>query len=307
MAKKWHIESKKFLRQDEKDAGITRRQFLSVAALSGGALLLPGCESMAPSSFEGYSVFHETMVEMAWPEIKQAIKDGAIILLPVGIIEEHGPHMGLAIDIYQTYNWCKMTRRALETKGIKALIAPPIYWGISTFVRNYPGTFSVSGETMKGLIYDVHASLNSWGCKYVFSFSAHGDTNHIKIYQEAVQEAHDKLKMGAYYVATEGDELLNDSYALIIENAQTTEAMRAHMDTHAGAFETAEMVAYFPEEVNTKLAKTLKPSTEFAPNGYWGDPASFDQISSKEIKEWADGVTTKTVEAIERFLKTQSS
>ena len=48
----------------------------------------------------GYSLFDETMVDMAWPEIEKAAQEGAIVLLPTGVIEEHGPHMGLAMDIY---------------------------------------------------------------------------------------------------------------------------------------------------------------------------------------------------------------
>jgi hypothetical protein len=48
----------------------------------------------------GYSIFDETMVDMAWPDIERAATHGAIVLLPAGIIEEHGPHLGLAVDIY---------------------------------------------------------------------------------------------------------------------------------------------------------------------------------------------------------------
>ena len=66
--------------------------------------------------------------------------------------------------------------------------------------------------------------------------------------------------------------------------------MRKHGDIHAGASETAKMLAYFPEEVDTKIAKTLKPSREFGPLGYWGDPASYDQIKSEEIQVWAEAV-----------------
>ena len=70
----------------------------------------------------GYSLFDETMVDMAWPEIEKAAQEGAIVLLPTGVIEEHGPHMGLAVDIYLAYILCKLTRRELESKSIKTHI-----------------------------------------------------------------------------------------------------------------------------------------------------------------------------------------
>lgn len=40
------------------------------------------------------------MVEMSSPAIAEAAKAGAPVLIPVGVIEEHGPHLGLGSDIY---------------------------------------------------------------------------------------------------------------------------------------------------------------------------------------------------------------
>lgn len=36
----------------------------------------------------GYSIFDETMVDMAWPEVEKASREGAIVLFPTGVIEE---------------------------------------------------------------------------------------------------------------------------------------------------------------------------------------------------------------------------
>jgi creatinine amidohydrolase len=243
------------------------------------------------------------MVEMVWPAIKQAAEDGAIILLPVGIIEEHGPHIGLASDIYQAYYWTKLTRRALEAKGVRTLIAPPMYWGMSDMNQSYPGTFSVSDATMKSLIYDIHASLHSWGFKYVFNFNLHGDAFHNHIYQEAIKDANDKLGVHAYYVYPEGTSVQSEDLAVFLKHVVTPVSIQKHQDPHAGAFETAEMAVFYPQNVNLELAKTLKPSTSFDPLGYWGDPASYDQIKPEDIKSMGDAVITATVEGIEAILK----
>ncbi len=42
-----------------------------------------------------FSVFEETMVEMTWQEVQAGADKGAIVLLPVGIVEGHGPHLDL--------------------------------------------------------------------------------------------------------------------------------------------------------------------------------------------------------------------
>jgi creatinine amidohydrolase len=46
----------------------------------------------------GSATFDETMVNMTWPEIEKAAEQAAMVLLPTGVIEEHGPHMGLGVD-----------------------------------------------------------------------------------------------------------------------------------------------------------------------------------------------------------------
>jgi len=297
---------KKLFRNPISETKMLRRQFLTLLASGGGAAALSACGSQAGQSdaaFEGYSIFQETMVEMAWPEIKQAIQEEAIVLLPIGIIEEHGPHLGLPIDIYISYNWCKMTRRVLEARGIKTLIAPPVYWGFSPEVSSYPGTFSVRASTLWAILYDVHASLQQWGVRYVFSINVHGDPMHRRACEGAIQEVHDKLGMEAYYLVPKGANVSNEKYVLFQESPPTPKSFEGRLDIHAGAFETAEMAAYFLHEVNAKVARSLQPTTGFDPLGYWGDPASYEKIKPDEMRKFAEAQVALTADAIENFLK----
>jgi len=243
-----------------------------------------------PPGFEGYSIFHQTMVDLPWPEIKQAAQDGAIVLFPVAVIEEHGPHMGLGADVYLTYLWSKLTRQALQARGIQTLIAPPYYWGINVSTGAFPGSFTVRADTMKAVFYDIHASLRRWGFKFVFSMNLHGDPRHRSVLTEAVQTSRDELGMGAYLVSPQAPRFPGAS----LPN-----------EIHAGAYETARMAAGFPMDVKTEIAKTLKPSNGFEPGGYYGDPAQFDVLDTEEIKKWAAACGVATAEWIEAFLKKQ--
>jgi creatinine amidohydrolase len=293
---------------DSREKELSRRQFLGLLAAGSGAAMLSACGGQPAATakpFEGYSIFHETMVEMAWPEIKKAADEGGIILLPVGTIEEHGPHMSLAIDLLSTYNWCKMLRPVLEARGVRTLIAPPYYWGINVKTRAYPGSFSVREETMKALLFDIHNYLHLWGFNYVFSFSQHGDSEHIQTFETAIKEAHDKLDMGAYIVYGQGTQTSVPDYVVFQNIPDTPPSAKKHLDVHAGAWETAEMLAYFPETVDTSIAKTLAPTSSFEPLGYWGDPAGYEQIALDEIRKWAESMVGMTADAIETFLKEQ--
>jgi creatinine amidohydrolase/Fe(II)-dependent formamide hydrolase-like protein len=95
----------------------------------------------------------------------------------------------------------------------------------------------------------------------------------------------------------------SEKLAVILKNVVTPESIQKHQDPHAGAFETAEMAAFYPQNVNLEVAKTLKPSTYFDPLGYWGDPASYDEIKLEDIKTMGNAIITATVEAIEAVIK----
>jgi len=49
------------------------------------------------------NIFSNTMADMSWTEIKQYANDSAVVLLPIGVIEELGPHLCTATDIYTAH------------------------------------------------------------------------------------------------------------------------------------------------------------------------------------------------------------
>jgi len=45
------------------------------------------------------NIFEETMAHMTYVQIEEAARKGAIVLFPTAVIEEHGPHLPLAVDV----------------------------------------------------------------------------------------------------------------------------------------------------------------------------------------------------------------
>ena len=218
-----------------------------------------------------FSVFEDTMVEMTWQQVQAAADGGATVLLPIGIVEGHGPHLDLSADFYLSTLNCRFLKQELRELGVEAVIAPPFYWGISQDVARYAGTFSVRPETMKGLLDDIFTSLRSWGFRRVFVQNAHGDPVHIQMIQNAIAQANDAPDFRVYFL-----------WELDVEVAQDTpfppmRENRYQPDYHAGAIETAQMAAFFPEKVLGDIAITLAPSDSFHPLAYCGDPASYQQ------------------------------
>jgi len=252
----------------------------------------------------GYSIFDETMVDLSWDKLAGLINEEAIVLLPTGVIEAHGPHMCLGVDTYGSYIKCKLVKEILESKGIKTLIAPPYYWGINNMTGAFPGSFTVRKSTMKALIYDILASLNRWGVKYVFNINHHGDSEHCNTLFEAIKEARIDIGIRAFSIISEfeakrfaftGQEHHVLVYKETIDN--TSNLLQSdYIDIHAGEGETSMMIKYFPNQVNVDKAKTLKPTNlkfsdllewrkgwsdakKLTPLCYFGDPASYEKAN----------------------------
>jgi creatinine amidohydrolase len=275
-----------------------------------------------PISTHGYSIFDETIVDMTWPQIEKAAKEGAIVLFPIGVIEEHGPHMGLGVDTYMAYLKCKLVRRELEAKGIKSVVAPPFYWGINNNTGSFPGSFTVRRETMKAVLYDTMACFRRWGFNYVFVINNHGDTEHNLTILDAVKEARIDTGIRAYYVLPEFEAKVRyrltgrEHHVLLIPTPETQERPK-YLDVHAGQGETGLVAHYFPDQVNAEMARTLKPTNltlqdlmewdqswndakRITPLGYFGDPSSFDPEASRQRME---GFVKNVAKLIENFLK----
>jgi len=264
----------------------------------------PPQKSVAPAS-GGYSIFHETMVDMAWPEVEKGAREGAVILMTTAVIEEHGPHMSCGIDAYGGYLMCKLTRRELESRGVKTLIAPPFYWGINQTSYVFPGTFTVRPETMKAMLHDMLASFKNMGFQHIFNINAHGDGLHVRTAIEAIIEAQKSLGLDVRYLMAEEDAKRsrlteNEPFLLVHKSPPSDTEAGEYLDLHAGAGETGFMAAFFPDQVNSKLARTLQPTKvtmkeigewvkdmkRVTPQGYLGDPAKFDAAKAKkEVEE----------------------
>ncbi|HUL51846.1 MAG TPA: creatininase family protein [Opitutaceae bacterium] len=227
----------------------------------------------------GYSIFRDTLVDLAWPEVKKAAEAGALVLVPVGVIEEHGPHLSLGPDTYLAYAKCRQLKAELAARHVEAVIAPPVYWGVmqSKETGAFPGSFTVRPETMKALLLDIFADLKTWGFQRVYCVNHHGDRVHRRTLREAMAEAKATLGLAFY----------NDQEAADAEGepsvAQYLPAKLFEPDFHSGIAETAAMRAYFPEEVNVGLAKTLQPESTFQPLGYVGDPANHEKVNMRAI------------------------
>jgi len=209
-------------------------------------------------------MFKDTMVHMKWPEIKSYADKNAIVLLPLGVIEEHGPHLCLSTDIYTAHLQCMFVKQKLEEQGRLAVIAPPFYWGVCQSTGSFIGSFRIRKETAEALLYDILASMAGFGFKNIFGINAHGDIDHSIAILQAFDEVQGSLGVNTRYAFDDwrlqpfgltGSE----PYLCVVKPQQISISTAPVPDVHGGDIETATMNRFYPHLTDTEKAKQLLP------------------------------------------------
>ena len=106
------------------------------------------------------------MSERRWQKLRRdqvasEAERGAVLLLPIGAVEQHGPHLPLDTDIAAATAICERAAALLDEPP--ALVLPPIPWGLSPYWLPFPGTLTLRPETILALVDDLGASVAAHG------------------------------------------------------------------------------------------------------------------------------------------------
>ena len=131
-----------------------------------------------------------TMMEMTYPEIAAAAERKAGVLVPIGVIEQHGPHLPIGTDALIAGDLCRLTRDHAGARDCELVIAPPFYWGVNSIFAGFPGTFRTRPEVSAALLTDVIDTLVETGFVDVYLVSHHGDRAHNEMVRGVVEAQH---------------------------------------------------------------------------------------------------------------------
>jgi len=181
--------------------------------------------------------------EMTWPEAETYLKKIDIALLPVGAIEQHGPHLPLDVD---SYDAAYLARRVAEAcSEPQPLVLPLVPFGVSYHHERFPGTISISNEAMASYIYDIGKSLAANGIEKLLIINGHGDNSPTLNFAAQMLNR----DFGIFVCVDTGESSDQDINAL----AKTEE------DVHAGEIETSTALATRPHLVKLELAQADIP------------------------------------------------
>lgn len=193
---------------------------------------------------------------MRWEEstsdhIGSIDRQRAVVVLPVGSVEQHGKHLPVGTDSILAHRVSQAAAEALPSVTVAVL--PPPWYGFSTHHMRFPGTITLSADTLMRLVGDIVDSAVAQGFRRILVVNGHGGNGGV-IDVVAANLGH--RFYGKARVASV-------TYFLLAreEIAQLRESEPGGMG-HAGEFETAMMMHVAP-----KLAKMERASAKYPDPG----------------------------------------
>src|SRR5881409_2923625 len=120
------------------------------------------------------------LAERTWPEAARLARDPrSVVLLPLGAVEEHGPHLPLLVDWLGAEELARRIAPHLERAGLTPVLAPSLPYGVSTLAAEWPGTVSLSRALVTRLIVEVIRALARHGFRSFVLVNYQADPDHL--------------------------------------------------------------------------------------------------------------------------------
>jgi creatinine amidohydrolase len=138
---------------------------------------------------------------LSWPEVLRAVAEDRVCLIPVGTLEDHGPHLPLDCDIRIASEICRRTAEAIPDEVV---LLPPLTHGYTPHHMDFPGPITIGWKTFVDYAVDVGTSLAHHGFKRLLFLNGHG--SNIPLVDMAARlvalEHPDVLAAGVFYLTS---------------------------------------------------------------------------------------------------------
>ncbi len=136
--------------------------------------------------------------DLAYPDIGALLKDErrTVLLLPLGATEPHGPHAPLKTDTLISLGICERAAERLEDdRDIRALVLPPLPYGVTRYGAAFPGGVSISEATLRALVVEISRSLAAQGFPRIVLVNSHFEPEQVRTLREAVAESEGVVRL----------------------------------------------------------------------------------------------------------------
>src|SRR5581483_5268166 len=237
-------------------------------------------------------LWHEQKIKnylphMTWPEVQELLTRSDIVIIPIASIEEHGPQLPVGTDFLSA------TERAmLIAQKTDVLVAPILLAGISPYHMEFPGTITLSSETVERVYFEAAQSLIHHGFRRILFLNGHAGNQYAKRF------IIDRINQETPGTALE----LGDAAApFLTRNRTAPRSGPVTFDRHAGTGETSGGLYLFPNLVDmSKAGKSDVTLPEhlakMLPMVEAGDPTATQIFLAEALKPKETGKHTSTRE-----------
>lgn len=162
------------------------------------------------------------------------LRDHAVVLVPLGAVEAHGPHGPLGTDTLISEGMCRRAAEALREE-ISVLVLPALPYGVTRYAATFPGTISLSEATLRAVLTDICTALREQGLRRIVLVNNHFEPEHLT----TVRAVADELGIAHLDLVRR-------------RNAQRIGGEFATGSCHAGRYETSLVLADAPELVGER-------------------------------------------------------
>jgi creatinine amidohydrolase len=186
---------------------------------------------------------------LTWTDIEaMPAKENVVIIQPVGAIEQHGPHLPLAVDAAIGLG---VLGRALEKLpgAIPAYALPSLYYGKSNEHWHFPGTITLNAQTLLAVLMEVGESIYRAGFRKLVLMNSHGGQPQVmEIVARDLHQNHADFAVFPLFTWR----VPNLAADLLTEKELA-------LGIHAGDAETSLLLALLPDQVRLERAAVEYP------------------------------------------------
>jgi creatinine amidohydrolase len=258
--------------------------------------------------------------EMRAPQVEALDRERTLFILPVGMLEVHGPHLPIGTDtigvVYEAERASRRVAHALP--GWTVVMMPPVPYGQSGANElggrlTHPGTYAIRQTTLRSLVADLGAEVAQNGFKWIFVLNGHGSPTHNIAISEACDFVSETFRVTMLHVTA----LLRADAAIQAANQKINARYFSPgtlasfgMDVHAGVGETAGTLAIRPDLVDpqfrklpARVGRSLEEVQAVASTpgwpGYLSDPAKATAAYGRAFEAaWIEGFATLILRAV---------
>lgn len=246
-------------------------------------------------------------MEVEWanlraPALRALGAEGAVAIVPVGSVEQHGPHLPVQVDALLAGEVARRAARKAADRQ-KIVVAPTIWSGLAEHHMSLGGTITLDFATFHALLRCVCGSILRHGFRRILILNGHGGNIAALtvIVGELARELDAPIATATYWTMPETQQ----SFAKILERQKTVR--------HACEAETSMLLVLKPELVDEKAARAVdapmeglaakggvyryRPIAHWSKSGVLGVPAAASAEKGERLLEAAAAAVANAIVA----------